>query len=123
MKQLIKFYKCKQNENVVDKFDIAELSDSQNSPLGANSGEGSFDKHLPVISRVEDEYFVTVGEVPHPMTKQHYIEWVAQVKDNRINKVYFYPEQMAEARFPYIPNCVFYAYCNLHGLYVSEEVK
>ena len=54
------------------------------------------------------------------MTKEHYIMWVSQVCDNKENKVILYPEQDAVVRFPYMPECKIYAYCNLHGLWMTE---
>ena len=72
------------------------------------------------IQVVEDEIYVKVGEVAHPMTKEHYIMWVAMVTDNKIEKVMLYPEQDAAVRFKYVPGSKVYAYCNLHGLYAVD---
>ena len=54
------------------------------------------------------------------MEKDHYIMWIAQVKDNRMTKVDLYPEQSTETRFPYVPGATIYAYCNKHGLWKTE---
>ena len=82
-----------------------------------NSVEASHEKHIPVYEKVEDEIYVKVN---HVMDKEHYIEWIALVTDNKqcIHKLY--PEQNAEARFPYIPGSTIYSYCNLHGLWKAE---
>ena len=88
--------------------------------LVANEADGAKEKHVPVYELVEDEIFVKVGEVAHPMTKEHYIMWIAMVTDNKIEKVTLYPEQNAEARFKYIPGSRVYAYCNLHELYAVD---
>ena len=71
------------------------------------------------ISReqVEDEIVVRVGEVEHPMEKEHYIMWIAQVTENKMIRVQLYPEQSTETRFPYIKGASLYAYCNKHGLW------
>ena len=45
---------------------------------------------------VEDEYYVTMD---HPMTKEHYISFLAAVSDNGVQLVKLYPEGNAEARF------------------------
>ena len=86
----------------------------------ANSVDAAVEKHVPVWERVEDEIVVKVGEVEHPMTKEHYIMWIAQVSQNRVTRVQLYPEQGTETRLPYIPGSTIYAYCNLHGLWKSE---
>ena len=82
--------------------------------LTPNSVECAIEKHIPTYERVEDEIYV---KVPHVMEKEHYIEWVAMVADNRECMVKLYPEQDAEARFKYIPGSTIYAYCNKHGLW------
>ena len=45
---------------------------------------------------IEDEYYVTVD---HPMTKDHYISFLAGVSDQGVQMVKLYPEGNAEARF------------------------
>ena len=82
-----------------------------------NSVDASAEKHVPQIEKVEDEIFV---KVPHPMEKEHYIEWIAQVTDNKDEFIYLYPEGPAEVRFKNIPNATIYAYCNKHGLWKKE---
>ncbi len=86
----------------------------------ANTVDAAVEKHVPVYEKVEDEIIVRVGEVEHPMEKDHYIMWIAQVKDNRMTKVDLYPEQSTETRFPYVPGATIYAYCNKHGLWKTE---
>lgn len=85
--------------------------------LVSNSVDASFEKHIPQIERVEDEIFVKVN---HPMEKEHYIEWITQVNDNKEECIYLYPEGPAEVRFKYIPNATIYAYCNKHGLWKKD---
>ena len=85
--------------------------------LTPNSVDAAIEKHVPSYERVEDEIFVKVN---HVMEKEHYIEWVALVKDNMVSKVKLYPEQNAECRFKYIPGSTLYAYCNKHLLWKAE---
>ena len=85
--------------------------------LVPNSVEAAVEKHVPTYEKVEDEIFVKVN---HVMEKEHYIEWVALVKDNQEYTVNLYPEQNAECRFKYIPGSTIYAYCNKHGLWEKE---
>lgn len=82
-----------------------------------NSVDASIEKHVPQIERVEDEVFVKVN---HPMEKEHYIEWIALVKDNKEEFIYLYPEGPAEVRFKYIKGATVYAYCNKHGLWKKD---
>ena len=82
-----------------------------------NSVDAVIEKHVPEYEKVEDEIFVKVN---HVMEKEHFIEWIALVKDNKEEMITLYPEQNAEVRFKYIPNSTLYAYCNKHGLWKKE---
>lgn len=82
-----------------------------------NSVDASVEKHVPQIKIVDDEVFVKVN---HPMEKEHYIEWIAQVKDNKEEFIYLYPEGPAEVRFKYAKGATVYAYCNKHGLWKKD---
>lgn len=85
--------------------------------LVPNSVDASFEKHVPTYEKVEDEIFVKVN---HVMEKEHFIEWVALVADNKQCIHRMYPEQNAETRFKYIPGSTIYAYCNKHGLWKMD---
>lgn len=75
----------------------------------------SADSQPPVeITRVEDEYYVTVD---HPMTKDHYISFILAVRDNGTELIKLYPEGNAEARFKLSRTLSLYYYCNRHGLF------
>ena len=89
----------------------------QMEELIPNSVDASAEKHIPTYEKVEDEIFVKVN---HPMEKEHYIEWITLVKDNKEYTVNLYPEQNAECRFKYIPGSTIYAYCNKHGLWKKD---
>ncbi len=85
--------------------------------LVPNSVDAAHEKHVPTYEKVEDEILVKVN---HVMEKEHYIEWLCMVHDNLEYMVKLYPEQEAQARFPYIPNSTIYAYCNKHGLWSAQ---
>ena len=123
MKENVRFYKCPICGNVIGLID-GEISHmrccgAELELLVATTFEEAQEKHAPVYEKVEDEIVVKVGSVEHPMEKEHYIMWIAQVSDNRTTRVRLYPEQATETRFPYIKGSVLYAYCNKHGLWSS----
>ncbi len=72
------------------------------------------DAHAIRAEIVEDEYYVTVD---HPMTKDHYISFLAALSDQQIQFVKLYPEGPAEARFKMNRVKTLYAYCNRHGAF------
>ena len=121
MKENVKFYRCPICGNIVGLIDgdmgHVRCCGVELEEMIANSVDASMEKHVPIYEKVEDELVVKVGEVEHPMEKDHYIMWIAQVSENRTTRVRLYPEQATETRFPYIKGATLYAYCNKHGLW------
>jgi DNA-binding XRE family transcriptional regulator/desulfoferrodoxin (superoxide reductase-like protein) len=75
------------------------------------------DDHTVTVENVEDEAFLTVQ---HPMTKQHFISFMAFVTSDRIQMVKFYPEGNAETRLQLRGMGYLYYYCNRHGLFKKK---
>ena len=71
------------------------------------------DAHLITIESVEDEQYITVS---HPMSKDHYISFIAYVTADKIKFVKWYPEGNAETRMRFRGRGYLYIYCNKHGL-------
>ena len=76
--------------------------------------EPSDHEHRIHVEVVENEYYAAVE---HPMTKDHYISFIAAVSDRGIQFVKLYPEGSAQARFRIDYVSRIYAYCNHHGLF------
>jgi len=85
--------------------------------LPALEAEEADDDHSITTQSVEDEHFITVH---HPMTKQHYISFVAFVTSDRIQTVKLYPEGNAETRLQLRGMGYLYYYCNQHGLFKKK---
>ena len=89
--------------------------------LEANATDAATEKHVPAVERTDDGRLkVVVGTSPHPMTPEHYIEWIALKTDNRVDIRYLNPGDRPEAVFDDVKNGSVYAYCNLHGLWIKE---
>ena len=73
--------------------------------------------HTISLEVVEDEYYVTVD---HPMTKTHYISFLAAVSDQTVQFTKLYPEGDAATRFKINRVERIYAYCNRHGMFVLD---
>lgn len=86
-------------------------------PLPPQEPEAPDGSHAVEVRRSEDEYLVTAD---HPMTKDHYLSFLAAVSDDGVRLKKLYPEGPALARFPIEGTGRVYAYCNRHGLF---EVK
>ncbi len=85
--------------------------------LTVNNEEFSFEKHIPVVDVVDDMMVVRVGEVLHPMSDEHFIEWIMLVNGSDFDKKKLSSDDAPVANFNYVPGSVVYAYCNLHGLW------
>jgi len=80
------------------------------------------EKHLPVIEKTKDGYKVKIGSVPHPMTKEHYIEWIELVTENKSYRKFLKPGYKPEAVFRTNDKAVTVReYCNIHGLWKNKN--
>ena len=82
--------------------------------LPALEAEEADEDHTINIETVEDEHFITVH---HPMTKEHFISFIAFVTSDRMQLVKLYPEGNAETRLQLRGMGYLYWYCNRHGLF------
>ncbi len=107
-----KFYVCPICGNVVHAMGETVISCCGVSlpPLEAEDVD---EAHRPVLEVVEDEEFITVS---HPMTKTHYLSFLAYVTSDRFQMVKLYPEGNAACRFRFQGRGYLYLYCNRHGL-------
>lgn len=108
-----KFYVCPICGNVIHSTGNTVVS-CCGVTLPALEPEEADDGHPVTLENVEDEQFVTVR---HPMTKQHFISFLAFVTSDRIQLVKLYPEGNAQTRFQLRGMGYLYYYCNRHGLY------
>ena len=108
-----KFYVCPICGNVLHSTRSALIS-CCGITLPALEAEEPDEEHEITIESVEDEHFITVH---HPMTKEHYISFVAFVTSDRIQFVKLYPEGNAQTRLQLRGMGYLYYYCNRHGLY------
>ena len=90
------------------------------SLLQANTTDAATEKHIPVITESNGKITATVGEVEHPMTEEHHIEWIAAVSENRVMKKDLKPGEKPELTLCALGWESFNAYCNLHGLWKAE---
>ena len=108
-----KFHVCPLCGNIIHSTGNALIS-CCGITLPPLEAEEADEAHAVTIEYVEDEHFVTV---PHPMTKEHFISFIAFVTSDRIQLVKLYPEGNAETRLQLRSRGYLYWYCNRHGLY------
>ena len=111
-----KFYVCPVCGNIIHSTGDSVIS-CCGITLPALEAETAEEDHAVCIEQVEDEHFVTVA---HPMTKQHYISFMAYVTSDRIQMVKLYPEGNPETRLQLRGFGMLYWYCNQHGLFKKK---
>ena len=108
-----KFYVCPLCGNILHSTGNA-LVGCCGITLPPLEAEEADEEHAITIENVEDEHFITVR---HPMTKEHFISFLAFVTCDRIQLVKFYPEGNGETRMQLRGRGCLYYYCNRHGLF------
>jgi len=122
MTQLNEIYKCDVCGNMVEVVNtgVGELvcCGQPMRLIVENTVDAAKEKHVPVIEKVEGGVWVKVGEVEHPMTEAHYIQWIEILTENKVYRKYLKPGEKPEAIFK-IDEEITAAreYCNLHGLW------
>lgn len=120
----MKLYKCQVCGNVIEKiYDKGVPVMCCGQPmqeLKANTVDAAVEKHVPVAVVDGDILNVKVGEVAHPMMKEHYITSIFVVYNNKVQRADLTFEDAPEASFVlggYKGTIEVYEYCNLHGLW------
>jgi superoxide reductase len=128
MTKVLEFYKCD------DCGTVVMVTHSGEGPVMSPGGkpmrlleekmqeEGLTEKHVPVIEKTANGIKVKVGSVPHPMIKEHYIQWIS-VKDGRNFFIHaLRPGEPPEAEFPVSdPAVKSIIYCNVHNLWTNKK--
>lgn len=87
--------------------------------LGGKTEDVGYEKHVPVIEKTDGKIKIKVGSVPHPMEKEHYIQWIEIIANGRVYRKFLDPGDTPEAEFE-INNAnglIVREYCNIHGLW------
>jgi superoxide reductase len=78
------------------------------------------EKHVPIIEELNDSYIIKIGEELHPMTEEHYIEWIEVQINDKVGKKFLKPGDEPLAQFFLKGKVkVIRAYCNAHGLWAK----
>ncbi|HUW57164.1 MAG TPA: desulfoferrodoxin [Planctomycetota bacterium] len=128
MAKVMEVYKCEVCGNIVEVLHggAGELV-CCGQPMKlyeANTVDAAVEKHVPVVEKSGDNVKVKVGSVAHPMTKEHYIEWIELLVDGQVWRRALKPGDAPEATFCICiaadASVTARAYCNLHGLWKGD---
>jgi len=108
-----KFYVCSICGNILTSAALGEISccGRKLSPLEVQDADH---EHRLNIETVEDEYYLTTT---HPMSKEHYIAFVALIKGDTMVFKRTYPQWDLNVRLPKRGHGKLIYYCVNHGLY------
>ena len=91
MTKRLEVYKCELCGNIVEVLHASggELvcCGQPMKLLEEKTADATTEKHVPVIEGNK----VKVGSVPHPMTEQHYIEWIEVIADGKAYRQFLKP--------------------------------
>ncbi len=135
MAQKKEIYKCDVCGNIVEVLHggVGELvccNQPMVSQTAKREDEGA-EKHVPIIEELpaktckgKDGFKIKIGEVEHPQTEEHFIEWIEiNTKDEKSGKKFLKPGEKPEASFYTRVDIISVrAYCNIHGLWKKNVV-
>ncbi len=118
----MKFYKCNHCGKIITEINETSVSlfccGEKMSEIIAGTIEASREKHIPIYTVNGNAVSVTVGSVEHPMSPEHYIEWVVVETKSGYAIKYLKPSDAPKTQFLVDEEVVgVYAYCNLHGIW------
>jgi superoxide reductase len=122
-----KFYVCKKCGNLVGMLHASGAKmvccGEEMTELVANTVDASKEKHVPVIAVSGSTVNVKIGAVEHPMTAEHYIQWVYLETTKGGQRKTLNPGEKPEVSFALTADdkpIAAFAYCNLHGLWKAS---
>ena len=121
-----KFYICPHCGNLIEMVNDAGVKPvccgQKMTELVPNTVEASGEKHIPAVTVKNGIVEVNVGTVDHPMVDVHYIEWVQVKTEQGSQRKYLNPGEAPKVIFHLGDDKAIwvYAYCNLHGLWMTE---
>ena len=125
MTEIRQVYKCEVCGNIIEVLHAGKgelvCCGQPMKLLEENVTDAAREKHVPVVERTETGVVVKVGSVPHPMEKEHYIEWIEVAAGDGIHRRFLKPGGAPEATFELrAEKLIARAYCNIHGLWMAE---
>lgn len=127
-------YRCPICGNIVEVLHEGAVLSCCGKPmelLKENTVDGPYEKHVPVVEKIEGGFAVKVGSAEHPMTDEHHIQWIELLTPYCVLRRELRPGDKPEATFKLdlstacgrnaaacdISKVSAREYCNLHGLW------
>ena len=109
----LKYYICPDCQDINVCTGNAEVS-CCGKKLTAQIAVKARDEQKLTVEIVEDDWYITSQ---HPMTKEHYISFIAFATGDRVQIIKQYPEWNLEQRIQKRGHGMLFLYCTEHGLF------
>lgn len=124
----MRIFKCEICGNIVELINdgggTLVCCGQEMEEIEINTEENTYEKHIPFVQKEGNKVKVQIGKTIHPMIDEHYIEWIALIEDNFIQKVNLKPGDEPIANFTVqSDNFTVYTYCNIHGFCMTKNNK
>lgn len=123
----MKIFRCKSCGNIlvtlVDGGGPLTCCGAPMDELKAGVTDAAQEKHVPALKLEGETLTVQVGDVLHPMTEDHFIQWILVEQGGKVQYVTLTPSDSPHATFRVEAGkpLTVYEYCNLHGLWKAEH--
>ncbi len=120
----LKFYVCEHCGNIIAMIRDAGVPvyccGEKMQKIEPGVTEASGEKHAPVYELDGKTVHVRVGSVAHPMSQEHYIQWICLETRNGVQYRVLTPADKPETCFALCDGdevVAVYAFCNQHSLW------
>ncbi len=125
MLKKLEVYKCEKCGNIVEVYHAGGgtlvCCGEPMKLMEEKTADSSTEKHVPVIEKIDGGFKVTVGSTLHPMTAEHYIQWVELITEYGVLTAFLNPGDDPIAYFHTDAKDVqAREYCNVHGHWKSN---
>lgn len=123
----VKIYRCPHCGNITmmleDSGVVPVCCGDPMKEMESQTTDTLVDKHLPLVCcDRKNTVHVTVGKNPHPMSEEHYLNFIVLETKKGVQVHYLKPGELPTVAFHVCkenPPLKVYSYCNLNGLWVK----
>lgn len=120
----IRFFICNHCGNIIAMVKDSGISiqccGEEMEEIIPGTSDGAQEKHVPVYNVNGETVTVSVGAAEHPMTSEHYIEWVCVESEEGLQFKKLNSDASPRVTFSLSKGDkvkAVYAFCNLHSLW------
>lgn len=128
MTKKLELYKCELCDNLIEVVlpGVGELvcCGQPMTLVQAGTVDASKEKHVPFFIKKDEELEIRIGSSPHPMTEEHYIQFIEAISEDErfIKRKYLYPndDPIMILKGYDVDSLTARENCNLHGLWEAK---